>query len=31
VGLKDYKKLEDAYLPKPRLETKYKGEQKIVG
>lgn len=31
VGLKDYKKLEDQYLPKQRLEEKYKGEKKIVG
>ncbi len=31
VGLKDYKKLEDQYLPQPRLEEKYKGTAKIVG
>ena len=31
VGLKDYKKLEDRYLPKHRLEDKYKGEKQIVG
>jgi methylisocitrate lyase len=31
VGLKDYKKLEDSYLPKERIETKYKGLSKIVG
>ena len=31
VGLKDYKKLEDQYLPKPRLEQKYQGSEKIVG
>jgi methylisocitrate lyase len=30
VGLKDYKKLEDKYLPKQRLEEKYKGTAKIV-
>ena len=31
VGLKDYKALEDEYLPKQRLETKYGEETKIVG
>ncbi len=31
VGLKDYKALEDKYLPKQRLEEKYKGDKKIVG
>jgi methylisocitrate lyase len=31
VGLKEYKALEDKYLPKQRMETKYKGEKKIVG
>ena len=31
VGLKDYKKLEDQYLPQQRLEEKYKGTAKIVG
>jgi methylisocitrate lyase len=31
VGLKDYRKLEDKYLPKQRLEGKYKGTIKIVG
>ena len=31
VGLQDYKKLEDKYLPKQRLEEKYKGMRKIVG
>jgi 2-methylisocitrate lyase-like PEP mutase family enzyme len=31
VGLKDYRTLEDKYLPKERIETKYKGERKIVG
>ena len=31
VGLKDYKRLEDQYLPKQRLEEKYKGDEKIVG
>jgi methylisocitrate lyase len=31
VGLKDYKKLEDCYLPKVRLEEKYQGVEKIVG
>lgn len=31
VGLKDYKKLEDCYLPKERLDSKYQGTKKIVG
>lgn len=31
VGLKEYKKLEDQYLPKQRLDDKYKGAAKIVG
>jgi 2-methylisocitrate lyase-like PEP mutase family enzyme len=31
VGLKDYRKLEERYLPKPRTEEKYKGTAKIVG
>jgi 2-methylisocitrate lyase-like PEP mutase family enzyme len=31
VGLKDYKKLEDCYLPKERLDSKYQGQKKIVG
>ncbi len=31
VGLKDYKKMEEEYLPKERLEGKYRGEGKIVG
>jgi len=31
VGLKEYRKLEEDYLPKERMETKYKGTAKIVG
>ncbi len=31
VGLKEYKKMEDEFLPKERLETKYQGTKKIVG
>jgi 2-methylisocitrate lyase-like PEP mutase family enzyme len=31
VGLKAYRQLEDQYLPKERMETKYKGTAKIVG
>jgi methylisocitrate lyase len=31
VGLKAYRQLEDQYLPKERIETKYKGTPKIVG
>lgn len=30
VGLKDYKAMEDEYLPKERIETKYKSEKAIV-
>lgn len=30
TGLKQYKAMEDEYLPKERLENKYKGEKKIV-
>jgi len=31
VGLKDYRKMEDSYLPQDRRESKYKGQKKIVG
>jgi 2,3-dimethylmalate lyase len=31
VGLKEYKAMEDKYLPKQRIENKYKGNNKIVG
>jgi methylisocitrate lyase len=31
VGLKEYRRLEDKYLPKDRIETKYRGTAKIVG
>ena len=31
VGLKDYKAMEDEYLPEQRLETKYGDAKKIVG
>jgi 2-methylisocitrate lyase-like PEP mutase family enzyme len=31
VGLKDYRKLEDQYLPQAKLETKYGGQARIVG
>jgi len=31
VGLKDYRKLEDQYLPRERIEEKYHGAAKIVG
>lgn len=31
VGLKEYRRLEEKYLPKERIETKYKGTEKIVG
>jgi len=31
VGLKDYRRLEDKYLPKEKIETKYQGAAKIVG
>jgi methylisocitrate lyase len=30
VGLKDYKKMEDEFLPKERMESKYQGTTKIV-
>ncbi len=30
VGLKEYKALEDAYLPKERIETKYRGAENIA-
>ncbi len=30
VGLKEYKKLEDQFLPKERLDVKYQGQKKIV-
>lgn len=30
VGLKDYKSMEDKFLPKERIENKYKGTDKIV-
>jgi len=30
VGLKEYKALEDKYLPKERMETKYRGAKKIA-
>ena len=30
VGLKQYRKLEDSYLPKERIETKYQGAAKIA-
>ena len=30
VGLKDYRKLEDQYLPRERMDSKYKGEAQIV-
>jgi methylisocitrate lyase len=30
VGLKEYKALEDKYLPKERLDTKYRGAKKIA-
>ncbi|MBN1980140.1 MAG: isocitrate lyase/PEP mutase family protein [Chitinivibrionales bacterium] len=30
VGLKEYKKMEDEFLPKNRMETKYRGDKKIV-
>ncbi len=30
-GLKDYRKMEDEFLPRERGETKYKGDKKIVG
>jgi methylisocitrate lyase len=31
AGLKDYRKLEEQYLPRQRMEDKYKGTGKIVG
>jgi methylisocitrate lyase len=31
VGLKGYRQLEEQYLPKERMDTKYKGTAKIVG
>jgi hypothetical protein len=31
VGLKDYRLLEDRYLPKQRVQEKYQGAAKIVG
>jgi len=31
VGLKEYRRLEDRYLPKERIEAKYKGLERIVG
>ena len=31
VGLKEYRGLEEKYLPKGKIETKYKGAEKIVG
>jgi len=31
IGLKEYKTMEDKYLPKGRMESKYKGDKKIVG
>jgi hypothetical protein len=31
VGLKDYRQLEDRYLPQSRREEKYQGTSKIVG
>jgi 2-methylisocitrate lyase-like PEP mutase family enzyme len=31
VGLKDYRKLEEEYLPKERMEVKYRDAKKIVG
>jgi 2-methylisocitrate lyase-like PEP mutase family enzyme len=31
VGLKDYRLLEDRYLPRQRVQEKYRGEAKIVG
>jgi 2-methylisocitrate lyase-like PEP mutase family enzyme len=31
VGLKEYKKMEEAYLPAERVNTKYKSQTKIVG
>jgi methylisocitrate lyase len=31
VGLKEYRQLEDEYLPRTRVQTKYRGESKIAG
>ena len=31
VGLKEYKRMEDEFLPQERVETKYRGQKKIVG
>jgi methylisocitrate lyase len=31
IGLKEYKAMEDKYLPKGRMESKYRGDKKIVG
>jgi hypothetical protein len=31
VGLKDYRAMENEYLPSERVESKYKGTKKIVG
>jgi hypothetical protein len=31
VGLKDYKTMEDKYLPKGKIDEKYKEAKKIVG
>jgi 2,3-dimethylmalate lyase len=31
IGLKEYKRMEDEFLPKDRLESKYQGKKKIVG
>ncbi|MBP1659932.1 MAG: hypothetical protein H6P95_1124, partial [Candidatus Aminicenantes bacterium] len=31
VGLKDYRAMENEYLPCERVEAKYKGVKKIVG
>ena len=31
VGLKEYRRLENKYLPKEEIETKYQGVAKIVG
>ena len=30
VGLKEYRKMEEEFLPKEKLESKYRGESKIV-
>jgi len=31
VGLKEYRAMENEFLPRERIETKYKGTKKIVG